>query len=55
MLLIIIWPLLVAAIGALIFAYAKSGALKEIGRLLFFVGAFWTVYLLTGREFRIGH
>lgn len=54
MLVVILWPVLVAVVGALIYAFAARPDLKEIGRLLCFAGIFWTVYLLTGTEFRIG-
>lgn len=52
--LLIVWPLLVAVLGALIYAFAARSDLKEVGRLLCFSGIFWTVYLLTGSQFRIG-
>lgn len=54
LMLLIVWPLLVAVLGALIYAFAARPDLKEIGRLMCFSGIFWTVYLLTGSQFRIG-
>ena len=51
----IIWPLLVALAGALIYAFAidRNPKLAEIGRILFFCGTFWTVYLLAGSTFAL--
>jgi len=44
---IAILPLVIAIIGLLIYAFAqKNPPVAEIGRLLFFIGAFWAVYLL---------
>lgn len=46
----ILYPLFIAIIGALIYAFASAKP-AELGRILFFVGAFWTVWLLTGKQF----
>lgn len=46
------YPLIVAIIGALIFAFAKS-ELKEIGKILFFVGSLWLVYHFSGTQLRL--
>ena len=45
----IVIPLLVAVAGALVYALSTNPKLVEIGRILFFVGSFWTVYLCTGK------
>jgi hypothetical protein len=50
----IIWPLLIAVAGALVYAFAANPKLAEIGRILFFCGVLWTVYMLTGSTFAIG-
>lgn len=42
-------PLLVGVFGALLYGFASNAKLAEIGRILFFVGAFWTVHLLGGK------
>lgn len=53
--LIALWPLVVAVVGALLFFIAKTnGDVKEVGRILFFVGAFWLVYSLTGKTLHVG-
>jgi len=44
----ILFPLLVAVIGLLMYALSSNPKLVQIGYALFCVGAFWTVYLLTG-------
>lgn len=49
----IIWPLLVAFLGALIYGFAKEGKAAELGRIAFFCGLFWVVWLLTGTTFRL--
>jgi hypothetical protein len=44
----IVLPLLVACAGALVYALSANGKLVELARILFFVGALWTVYLVSG-------
>lgn len=44
----ILFPLLVAVVGALAYAFA-SGKLSELGRISFFVGLLWVVYALLGK------
>lgn len=51
--LIIIVPLLVAVLGALMYALAGNPKLAEIGRILFFCGAFWLVELFAHRVIRL--
>lgn len=53
--LIVIWPLLVAVIGLFMWFSISNAKWQDVGKLLFFVGAFWTVYLLTGSDFSIAH
>lgn len=45
-------PLAVAMLGVLIYALASNPKSVEIGRILFFVGAFWLVAILAHRDFR---
>ncbi len=45
----IILPLLVAVVGVLIYALATNAKLSEIGRLMFFVGLFFCVWVASGR------
>jgi hypothetical protein len=42
----IAYPLAFAIAGALIYAFATHARLSEIGRLTFFSGLFWLVYVL---------
>jgi positive regulator of sigma E activity len=46
----IIVPLIVLILGALMYALAANPKLQEMGRLLFFVGAFWLVQMFAGRQ-----
>ena len=50
--LLIIWPLLIAVIGCLVYAFTKEKP-AELGRLIFFCGFFWVVALLAGKAFKI--
>lgn len=50
----IIWPLLVVVAGALLYALAANPKLAELGRIMFFCGLLWTVYLLAGSSFAVG-
>ncbi len=43
-------PLVVAVIGALMYGLCGTARLQEIGRILFFVGTFWFVSGLTGKQ-----
>jgi len=47
---IILFPLLIALIGLLMYAFAANGKLVEIGRILFFCGMLWVVYALMGQR-----
>jgi Na+/phosphate symporter len=44
----IVWPLVFAIAGALVYAFATNGKLQEMGRLTFFIGMFWLCYSLHG-------
>jgi Na+/phosphate symporter len=50
----IILPLLVAVVGALMYALAANAKLAELGRILFFVGAFFCVWVASGKVLAIG-
>ena len=50
--LLIIWPLLIAVIGALAYAFAANPKAAELGRLVFFCGFFFTVAVLAGKAFK---
>ena len=50
---VIIWPLLVMVIGALAYGFAANPKAAELGRIAFFCGLFWVVWLLTGSSFRL--
>lgn len=52
--LIAIWPLVVAFIGALVYALAANGKASEMGRLMFFGGLFWLVYGLASKTLHLG-
>lgn len=47
-------PLLVAVGGALLYALAGQAKLSEMGRIAFFVGLFWVVYLLGHMRINLG-
>ena len=46
----ILWPLLITMLGLLLYALT-NGKVSEAGRLAYFAGLFWVVYLLTARAF----
>lgn len=50
---ITIIPALVALIGLLIYLLASNGKAQEVGRILFFVGAFFTVWGLSGQTVKL--
>lgn len=53
--LVILWPLLIAILGFLLNAFAANANVKHLGDIMLWCGVFWTVYLLTGSTFQIGH
>ena len=50
----ILLPLLVCVLGALVYALVANGKASELGRIAYFVGLLWTVYLLMGKAFHFG-
>lgn len=52
--LIILLPLLVMVIGCLMYAFAANPKVQELGRILFFVGAFFTVWGASGKVLAFG-
>jgi hypothetical protein len=46
-------PFVVAMLGALVYALSANGKVSEIGRLAFFCGLFWLVYLFAGHTVHI--
>jgi chromate transport protein ChrA len=52
--LIAVWPLLVAVIGALVYALASGTKVAELGRITFFVGVLWLVYTLATKTVHVG-
>lgn len=48
---VILVPAAVAIVGLLIFAMSSKNDPKEIGRILFFCGVFWLVWLLAAHKF----
>lgn len=56
--LLIIWPLLIAVLGLVLWLINNPPAnpkVGELGRILFQIGAFWTTYLLCGSAFSLGN
>ena len=41
----IVFPLLVAVAGALLYALPANATLRDMGRIAFAVGLLWTVYI----------
>ena len=41
----IITPLIVLVVGGAAYGFGSNGKLSELGRIAFFVGLFWLVYL----------
>lgn len=46
---IAVFPLVVAIIGALVYALASNSKAAELGRITFFVGLLWLVYTAMGK------
>jgi hypothetical protein len=47
-------PLVVALVGLVTYALSTNAKVAEIGRILFFVGALWLVYVLSGKVLHLG-
>lgn len=45
----LMWPVVFAIGGALAFALSSNAKLAELGKIVFFVGAFWLCHALSGR------
>lgn len=54
MLLIILWPLLIAAVGFLLLTFAAHPQLKHLGDVMLWCGVLWSTYATLGEAFRIG-
>jgi len=52
--LIAIWPLVIAVIGALVYALAGNAKATELGRITFACGMLWLVYSLVGHTMHLG-
>ena len=52
--LIVIWPLLIAIVGLLMYALCTQPKLHEIGKIIFFCGFFFVVAALGSSTFAIG-
>lgn len=48
-----VFPLVLLIVGLLTYVLATNAKASEIGRLVFFVGLFWLVYLLLGHTIRL--
>ncbi len=46
-------PIVVAVIGMCMYILASNGKVQELGRILFFCGAFVTVWILGGHKFNL--
>jgi hypothetical protein len=51
---IAIWPLIVAVVGALLYALSSNGKVARIGEIMLFVGLLWMVYALGGKVLHLG-
>lgn len=49
---IILYPLVIAILGLLVYLLAANPKASEIGRIMFFCGLFWLVYLFLGHSVR---
>lgn len=52
--LIAVWPLVIAVVGALVYALSSNPKAAELGRLIFFCGFFWLVYTLAKSVLTVG-
>lgn len=49
---VVLVPLVVLVAGALAYALSSNGKLSELGRIAYFVGLLWLVYLFAGHAVR---
>ncbi len=52
--LISIWAVLVMIVGLILYLATTAAKPTEIGRIMFFVGLFWTVYRIATKTFTLG-
>jgi Na+/phosphate symporter len=52
--LVTVLPFLVCVIGLLVYALAVNSKVSEIGRIAFFVGLFFVVWVFSRVSFRLG-
>ena len=52
--LIALVPAVVCLVGLVVYLLAKEGKPAELGRLVFFVGLLWLVYVLAGKVVKLG-
>ena len=45
----LMWPVVFVIGGALAFGLSTNAKLAELGKIVFFVGAFWLCHALSGR------
>lgn len=50
---IAVWPLVIAVVGALVYALSSNTKASELGRLVFFCGFFWLVFSLLGKTLKL--
>lgn len=50
---IILYPLVVAILGLLVYLLAANPKAQEIGRIMFFCGLFWLVAMFSGRTLHL--
>ena len=54
MIAIAIWPLVFAVVGALAYALSSNGKVAELGRIMYFCGLLWLVYVMVGKVLHVG-
>lgn len=53
MILSIIWPLLIAVLGLLMWVVSANPKVSEAGRILFFCGVFWVTAILSNQKLTV--
>jgi len=49
-----VFPLVVLILGMLMYVLASNPKVQEMGRILFFVGAFWLVQTVSSKTVHLG-
>jgi Na+/phosphate symporter len=49
-----VWPLVIAVVGALVYALSGNAKAKEMGRIAFMDGMIWLVFGLVGKTLSLG-